>query len=164
MLKKILFRFCSAALSFCLNVLLVTATNTIASSETATLHELNQSVVVPQVSPTSAATHIFRHSDCFPSTKVKKCARPQYPTLGRSVCVQGNVVVEMEIDADGKVVSAIPISGPTLLRASAVAAALQWEFEPCIVSGKPIATRSILTFRFSFDDREPANSYRCPTN
>jgi protein TonB len=162
--KKILIRFCSAVLSFCLNVLLVTATSAIASNEDSALHEINQSVIEPQKSPPSSATHIYKVSDCFPLRKVKKCATPQYPSLGRSVHVQGSVVVEVEIDVDGKVVSAIAISGPPLLRASAVAAARQWEFEQDIVSGKPVATRDILTFRFSLDDREPADTLRCQTN
>lgn len=55
---------------------------------------------------------------------------PIYPPIARSLRAEGDVVVEVKIDAEGKVVAAKAISGHELLRKSSEATALRWQFSP----------------------------------
>ena len=56
--------------------------------------------------------------------------RPPFPPAARAVGAWGEVIVEVEVNAEGKVVNAAAVSGHPLLRASSVAAARQATFEP----------------------------------
>lgn len=69
---------------------------------------------------------------------------PNYPASARSAGVEGIVVVEVTVDASGKVASAEAVSGPSHLRAESERAARGWEFRPF---GHPV-TGSI-SFRFA---------------
>ena len=48
----------------------------------------------------------------------------------------------------GDVVAAHVLSGPSLLRDAAVAAARRWKFKPATRDGKPISSVSTITFNF----------------
>jgi len=56
--------------------------------------------------------------------------RPGYPAAARAVRAQGTVVVDVEIAADGSVISSNATSGHPLLRAASTAAAKKMKFEP----------------------------------
>jgi TonB family protein len=52
-----------------------------------------------------------------------------YPRVARLARVTGEVTVEFEIGADGRVIDAKALSGPSLLRAASVKTAKQWHFK-----------------------------------
>ena len=54
----------------------------------------------------------------------------------------------MIISEEGRVIEAIAISGPELLREAAVQAAKQWVFKPTKADGVPVKVQGILTFNF----------------
>jgi len=56
--------------------------------------------------------------------------KPPYPAAARAVRANGEVVVQLKIDREGKVISGFAISGHPLLRAAALAAGRRSEFEP----------------------------------
>jgi TonB family protein len=83
---------------------------------------------------------------------------PEYPAEARRDNVTGNVTVEIEIDEDGKVVSARAASGPDALRAAAVKAAYRARFKPATANGKPVRFSAALTYNFVIDN---CNGPRC---
>jgi TonB family protein len=59
------------------------------------------------------------------------------------------VVVEVVVDRTGMVSSARALSGHALLREAAVAAALQWQWKPTLLSGVPVQVVGTITFNFT---------------
>jgi TonB family protein len=55
---------------------------------------------------------------------------PAYPPLARAAQVQGNVVVQVQVLADGTVGNAVVVSGHALLNEAAIQAVQQWRFRP----------------------------------
>jgi len=71
-----------------------------------------------------------------------------YPEEAQAAGVSGNVQVQVTISEEGRVIEAIAISGPELLREAAVQAAKEWVFKPTKLAGAPVKVRGILTFNF----------------
>ncbi len=71
---------------------------------------------------------------------------PAYPVIAVAKKISGTVLVDVQVNAEGKVTEAKPIMGHELLRDAAKKAALRWRFKP-LESGTNI--RSVrLTFIF----------------
>jgi len=76
-------------------------------------------------------------------------ARPEYPRAARERNLSGTVVVQVEIDEQGKVISAKDMcQGPPYLSESSVKAALQSRFAPTKISGVPVKTKGVLRYNF----------------
>jgi len=73
---------------------------------------------------------------------------PDYPEAARRAHIQGSVVLETLIGANGRVQQISPVSGNPQLADAAVAAVRQWRYKPFTVDGKkvPIRTQVIVTF------------------
>lgn len=74
---------------------------------------------------------------------------PVYPQVARQLNHSGEVVVEVVISEDGRVISANAVSGSMILRESAETAARKWIFKPTMLNGLPVQTRGTLTFVFN---------------
>jgi TonB family protein len=74
--------------------------------------------------------------------------KPAYPAIAKSAKASGTVVVAVLIDESGNVISAQAVSGPPLLRASAVQAARQARFSPTLLSGQPVRVKGVLNYNF----------------
>ena len=73
---------------------------------------------------------------------------PDTPPLAQAARITGSVVVEVNLDEAGVVISARAISGHPLLKDAAVNAARQWQFSPTLLSGVPVRVVGTLTFNF----------------
>ena len=73
---------------------------------------------------------------------------PDYPDSARRTRVEGTVEVEVVIDENGKVLTAKVISGPAVLRDSAVQAALRARFTPTKLSGQPVRVTGKIVYNF----------------
>jgi protein TonB len=73
---------------------------------------------------------------------------PVYPKLARQARVQGTVVLEAIVTADGKVAEIKVISGHPLLVEAAINCVKLWEYEPTLLNGVP--TPVILTAKVHF--------------
>ena len=73
---------------------------------------------------------------------------PEYPDAARRAHIQGSVVLETLIGANGKVQEVTPVSGPPQLADAAAAAVRQWKYKPFTVDGQktPIRTQVTVTF------------------
>ena len=78
-------------------------------------------------------------------------AKPEYPPAARERQLSGMVVVHVEIDEQGKVISAKDMcQGPPYLSESSVKAALKSRFAPTQISGVPVKTTGVLRFNFVY--------------
>ncbi len=75
--------------------------------------------------------------------------KPPYPPAARAVNAKGAVNVQITVDVDGKVIRADAVSGHSLLRPAAVAAARNAKFAPKLLSGKPVKVNGILVYNFA---------------
>ncbi len=80
---------------------------------------------------------------------------PEYPSLALARRMEGRVVVEMLIDADGNVERAKVVqAGPThAFDQSALAAISKWKFRPATSQGQAIETRVQKTFDFALSPK-----------
>lgn len=75
--------------------------------------------------------------------------KPIYPNSAERSAVAGQVRVEVVIDEQGIVISAVAVSGPPALRPAAVAAARQAKFSRTLLVGKPVKVKGILFYDFA---------------
>lgn len=73
---------------------------------------------------------------------------PVYPPAARAVRATGAISVQVLIDEDGNVISAIAVSGNPLLRAASVQAARGAKFAPTKLAGNPVKVSGIITYNF----------------
>ncbi len=122
---------------------------------------------MPVVASHSAEGKISRHSrpasakpsaTWGPATTVAQQARssdqprtPSYPLLTQATAVQGSVLLQALIAADGTVEEMRVISGPTILVSAARQAVQQWRFKPYLLNGKAVETYARVTVNFTID-------------
>lgn len=73
---------------------------------------------------------------------------PVYPQLAAANHVEGEVKIQADINASGRVISTKVVSGPILLRSAAANAVRQWKYSPAMLDGKAISTEYVVTVRF----------------
>lgn len=80
-------------------------------------------------------------------------AGPAYPELARQRGQQGAVVLDLRVDAEGRVVGAevAQSSGHPILDAAARRAVLNWRFRPALEAGRPVEAHLRSTVRFRLD-------------
>jgi len=78
-----------------------------------------------------------------------KLTKPQYPQDAFIKKIEGTVIVEILIDATGRVVRAHVIQSVPLLDAAALRTVYEWVFSPAMKHGRPVATiaRAPVAFR-----------------
>jgi TonB family protein len=74
---------------------------------------------------------------------------PAYPVLARQMKVQGAVVLQALIGADGLIQDLHVVSGPTILSYAAREAVRQWHFKPYFENGKAVETQAKITVNFT---------------
>jgi protein TonB len=77
-----------------------------------------------------------------------KSPRPQYPQEAFIKKIEGTVLVEILIDAQGNVSRAKVVQSVPLLDAAALQTVYQWKFMPAIKHGKPVPTLAHIPVAF----------------
>jgi protein TonB len=80
--------------------------------------------------------------------KLINSVAPIYPASARSSGAQGDVVVDTTIDKTGKVVKMHVVSGPLMLRESALDSLKRWKYEPSSLNGEPVEVQMQITIKF----------------
>ncbi len=75
-------------------------------------------------------------------------ADPAYPAIAQAARVQGIVIIEATIDADGRVVNARVLRSIPLLDQAALDAVRSWEYTPTMLNG--VAVPVVMTVTVSF--------------
>ena len=85
--------------------------------------------------------------DVRPPTKLRH-VNPVYPEIAKAAHIQGEVVLECVIDADGRVTDIRVVRGQPLLDDAAVAAVQRWLYEPTRLNGRAVAV--LMTVKVEF--------------
>jgi len=73
---------------------------------------------------------------------------PEYPDAARRAHIQGSVILETLIGANGKVQEVAPVGGPPQLAQAAANAVRQWKYKPFTVDGQKVPIRTQVTVTF----------------
>ena len=75
--------------------------------------------------------------------------RPVYPAIARAAGVSGTVVVSARIDKTGRIVGAVIVSGPGMLRSAALEAVEAARYRPYLLNGEAteVETSIVVNFR-----------------
>lgn len=98
--------------------------------------------------PATTAAERVRMSADQPQAQLQPAASA-YPLLGRQMKVQGAVLLQALIGADGVIRELRVLNGPVILASAAREAALQWRFKPYLQNGKPVETQAKITVNFT---------------
>lgn len=80
---------------------------------------------------------------------LEKPVQPSYPMLARQMKVQGAVILQALIGADGTIQDLKVLSGPAILASAAQEAVRQWRFKPYLQNGVPVETEAKITVNFT---------------
>jgi protein TonB len=75
--------------------------------------------------------------------------QPVYPSIARSARVQGTVTLTATITSTGKVANIRVVSGPPMLRQSAIDAVKTWVYKPYALNGYPTDVETTVNLVFS---------------
>ncbi len=75
---------------------------------------------------------------------------PVYPPIAKAAHVSGAVVLHAIIGKNGAIQNLTVISGPEMLRASALDAVKGWRYKPYILNGDPTEVDTTITVNFNF--------------
>ncbi len=74
---------------------------------------------------------------------------PTYPPLARAARVQGEVVLNAIIDANGQIQNLQLVGGHPMLVPAAIAAVKQWRYKPYLLNGQPVEVETTITVIFT---------------
>jgi len=83
------------------------------------------------------------------SANATRMVTPVYSVIAQRSQAEGKVVVDLDIDENGDVVSAKASSGHHLLRQSAEDAAKRSKFKPAMFNNRPIRSKAQIVFNFT---------------
>jgi protein TonB len=97
----------------------------------------------------TAAERVQMASDKAPA--VPQSVELPYPLLARQMKVQGSVLLQAFISADGVVRDLRVLSGPAILASAAREAARAWRFRPYLQNGRPVETQAQIAVNFTIN-------------
>ena len=77
---------------------------------------------------------------------------PVYPAVAKAAHVQGTVVLHATISKTGTVEELEVVSGPEMLRTSAMDAVRQWTYKPYLMNGQPTEVETTITVNYTLPD------------
>ena len=83
------------------------------------------------------------------ASRLIRQVEPEYPPEARAKGIQGPVVLDVQVQGDGRVSTVNVVSGDPMLSEAAVKAVKQWVYQPFSVDGKPVERQTRITIRFS---------------
>jgi TonB family protein len=80
--------------------------------------------------------------------RLRHDVRPEYPEAARQAGVQGMVVLDAVISAEGAVTQVKTVSGPEALALAAADAVRWWRYEPYVVNGQPVPVETTIMVNY----------------
>jgi protein TonB len=108
---------------------------------------LLESAETRQTPATNAAQRVKMSADTTQALQTP--VDPSYPVLARQMKVQGAVVIQALISADGSIQDLRILSGPSILASAAQEAVRQWRFKPYLQNGQQVETQAKITVNFT---------------
>jgi protein TonB len=103
--------------------------------------------ILPELEPRPREAQLRVGGDVREPRKVTHVA-PVYPALAVAAHVQGTVVLDCVIDADGRVSSVTVLKSQPLLEAAAVDAVRSWRYQPTLLNGTRVSVLLTVTVEF----------------
>jgi periplasmic protein TonB len=107
---------------------------------------------VPPPPPPAPAGPIRLHQGMKAPYKIVDAA-PVYPAVAQRARVEGVVILEVVIDARGRVGSVGVLRSIALLDQAAADAVRQWRFTPALLNGEPVPVVMTVTVNFTLQGR-----------
>ena len=101
-----------------------------------------------QWSPATNAAERTRISSDQPEA-LPQAVEASYPSLARQMKVQGSVLLQAFVSADGGIRELRVLSGPPILVSAAAEAVRQWRFKPYLQNGQPVETQTKISVNFT---------------
>jgi TonB family protein len=99
------------------------------------------------VPPPQAPAQVVARS-LVPAVAISQVS-PKYPEIALRTRTSASVVLELDIDKQGKVVKATPVNGPEMFYREAINAAMQWRYRPASLGGTNVSSQVKVTFNFN---------------
>jgi TonB family protein len=80
--------------------------------------------------------------------RIRHKVMPEYPDTARQANLQGTVLLDAVINADGSVTQLKVLSGPDALAHAATDAVRWWRYEPYLASGQPVPVETTVVMDF----------------
>jgi protein TonB len=106
---------------------------------------------LPQVHPAPAQK--LRISDLTAGRLAVNKVLPAYPAIARAAGISGTVVLAATISRTGTIENLRVVSGPEMLRQSALDAVKQWSYKPYLLNGQPVEVETTVNVVFSLNGR-----------
>jgi protein TonB len=74
---------------------------------------------------------------------------PKYPEFALRTRSSGQVILELDVDSQGIVTKATPVSGPEMFYREAINAAMKWRYKPASIGGTSVSSQVKATFNFN---------------
>jgi protein TonB len=103
-------------------------------------------LVTASPAPAVPAAPVVKHA-VIPPRQISTVP-PVYPPLARQNRIEGDVVIDAEINEKGRVSSMKIVSGPPMLQQAARDALQLWRYEPARQDGKPVPGQVRVTIQF----------------
>jgi len=84
-----------------------------------------------------------------PLSTASAVPQTSYPLLAQHMNVQGSVILQALIGADGIIENLHVTSGPAILAAAAQQAVREWKFKPVLQNGQAVETKAQITVNFT---------------
>lgn len=84
--------------------------------------------------------------------RILRQVTPQYPQIARIAHVSGTVVLHAIIDENGDITSLTYVSGPALLKESALQAVREWKYVPYKLNGQPVKVDTTISVIFNLGE------------
>lgn len=109
-------------------------------------------VAAPAPAPEAPApTQPLRIGGSIKEPRKLKNVSPEYPSIAKQARVQGVVILECNIGAQGKVTEVKVLRSIPLLDNAALTAVRQWEYEPTLLNGTPVPVVMTVTVNFKLN-------------
>ena len=82
---------------------------------------------------------------------------PVYPPEAKAAKVQGAIVLHAIVGKTGLVEELTVISGPEVLRSSALDAVRQWTYKPYLLNGNPVAVETMIVVNYMLNQPAPVD-------
>jgi TonB family protein len=110
---------------------------------------LKVEILKPAHSAFAPATSAAEHAPVAGPTSAQLSMTAAYPALAQQMRVQGSVVLQAFIGADGVIENLRVLSGPAILATAAQQAVREWHFKPYLQNGQPVETQATITVNFT---------------
>jgi TonB family protein len=124
----------------------------VAGDKHSTIHPGSNAAKVQITHPTAVATNAAQHEPM--SVSAVRPPQTIYPVLAQHMSVQGSVVLQAVIGADGVIQDLHVLSGPSILATAAQQAVREWRFKPVYQGAQPVETQARITVNFNIKVQE----------